>query len=71
VIRVTADLARCVGAGQCVLTEPAVFDQNEDDGTVIVLDSTPKDEATINRVRQAIHVCPSQALALAEPGSTP
>ncbi|MBF9129934.1 ferredoxin [Plantactinospora sp. S1510] len=65
-MRVTADLARCVGAGQCVLTEPAVFDQDEEDGTVVVLDSTPKDEKTVTRVRQAIHICPGRALALVE-----
>ncbi|MFC6016835.1 ferredoxin [Plantactinospora solaniradicis] len=68
-IQVTADLARCVGAGQCVLTEPAVFDQDEEDGTVVILDETPRDETTITRVRQAIHICPSRALALAEPAA--
>ncbi|MEE6262824.1 ferredoxin [Plantactinospora sonchi] len=65
-IQVTADPTRCVGAGQCVLAEPSVFDQNEDDGTVIVLDNAPTDEQTISQVRQAIHLCPSRALALAE-----
>ncbi|MEV4754809.1 ferredoxin [Micromonospora sp. NPDC049559] len=65
-MRITADLTRCVGAGQCVLTEPAVFDQREDDGTVIVLDETPGDEKTVDRVREAVHLCPSRALDLVE-----
>ena len=61
-----ADRDRCVGAGQCVLTEPAVFDQSEDDGTVIVLDDAPTDQETIARVREAVHICPSQALTITE-----
>ncbi|GIG88688.1 ferredoxin [Plantactinospora endophytica] len=70
-MRITADLDRCVGAGQCVLTEPAVFDQSDDDGTVVVIDGAPEDEETIDRVREAVHLCPSRALTLAEPTSTP
>ncbi|MGX7672294.1 ferredoxin [Plantactinospora sp. DSM 117369] len=70
-MRITADLDRCVGAGQCVLTEPTVFDQRDDDGTVIVLRSDPEDAETIGRVREAIRICPSQALALADPSATP
>ncbi|GAA3758708.1 ferredoxin [Plantactinospora mayteni] len=69
-MRITADLDRCVGAGQCVLTDPVVFDQRDDDGTVIILSTTPEDAETIGRVREAIRICPSQALALAEPGTT-
>ncbi|WP_143116265.1 ferredoxin [Lentzea xinjiangensis] len=34
-MRIFADTGKCVGAGQCVLTEPALFDQSEDDGTII------------------------------------
>ncbi|SER75984.1 Divergent 4Fe-4S mono-cluster [Lentzea xinjiangensis] len=34
-LRIFADTGKCVGAGQCVLTEPALFDQSEDDGTII------------------------------------
>jgi ferredoxin len=40
-MKIIADTSRCVGAGQCVLTEPTVFDQNEDDGTVIFLIPAP------------------------------
>ena len=32
-MRIVADTDVCVGAGQCVLADPTVFDQNEDDGT--------------------------------------
>lgn len=64
-MRIVADTDRCVGAGQCVLTEPAVFDQNEDDGTVLVLVEQPeKDE--LAGAREAVGICPSQALSLEE-----
>jgi ferredoxin len=65
---IVADLDRCVGAGQCVLTAPALFDQSDETGQVLVLDDTPKDEDTIVRVEEAIHICPSGALSLAEAG---
>ena len=28
-MNIIADTGKCVGAGQCVLTEPALFDQSE------------------------------------------
>ncbi|SFA73930.1 ferredoxin [Amycolatopsis marina] len=62
-MRIVADKDVCVGAGQCVLTDPEIFDQSEDDGTVLVLVERPADLET---AREAIQVCPSQALSLAE-----
>ncbi|RKT88349.1 ferredoxin [Saccharopolyspora antimicrobica] len=64
-MRIEADLDRCVGAGQCVLTAPARFDQNDEDGRVVVLQAEV-DEAGAEEVREAVTVCPSQALALVE-----
>jgi ferredoxin len=65
-MRIVADTSRCAGAGQCVLTDPALFDQSEDDGTVIVLNPEPADARQVARARQAVHICPSQALSLRE-----
>jgi ferredoxin len=48
-----------------VLTEPAVFDQSEEDGTVIVLAEQPEN-GELDRARQAVHICPSGALSLLE-----
>ncbi|MEU3310179.1 ferredoxin [Nocardiopsis sp. NPDC055551] len=62
-MKIIADTDRCVGAGQCVLTEPELFDQSEDDATVIVLDETPRSEL-IEKAREAVHLCPGQALSL-------
>jgi ferredoxin len=64
-MKIIADTGKCVGAGQCVLTEPALFDQSEDDGTVIVLDDQPEGDL-VEKDREAVHVCPSQALSLQE-----
>ena len=65
-MRIVADTSRCAGAGQCVLTDPALFDQSEDDGTVIVLNPEPVDARQETRARQAVHICPNQALSLRE-----
>jgi ferredoxin len=64
-MRVVADTARCVGAGQCVLTDPDTFDQSDEDGTVVLLRERPADERALARVREAVHICPSRALSLA------
>ena len=64
-MHIVTDPDRCVGAGQCVLTDPTTFDQNEEDGTVVVL-RDPPDEQTAARVREAVHICPSRALSLTE-----
>ncbi|WP_326835721.1 ferredoxin [Amycolatopsis rhabdoformis] len=53
------DRDRCVGAGQCVLSAPAVFDQ-DDDGIVTVL-APPESES---EVRDAVQTCPSGALSV-------
>jgi ferredoxin len=64
-MRVVTDTARCVGAGQCVLTEPAVFDQSDDDGTVVVL-VEHVDGDRLKAVEEAVDMCPSQAISLEE-----
>ena len=60
--RVHADRDVCIGAGLCVLTAGAVFDQ-DDDGIVVVLDEHPADVAA---ARDAVANCPSGALSLEE-----
>ncbi|WP_037315828.1 ferredoxin [Amycolatopsis orientalis] len=64
-MKIIADTGRCVGAGQCVLTDPELFDQSEDDGTVIVLVAEPEGSKAEENARTAVHICPSQALSLA------
>ncbi|GAA4468660.1 ferredoxin [Phytohabitans houttuyneae] len=61
-MRVVANPRGCIGAGQCVITAPNVFDQDED-GIVVVIEERPGD-ADLADVRDALDLCPSQSLAL-------
>ncbi|MFM9444356.1 ferredoxin [Streptomyces acidiscabies] len=63
-MRVTADRDRCVGAAQCVLAAPAVFDQ-DDEGLVAPLTVEPA-EGDRPAVRQAVGLCPSSAIRIDE-----
>ncbi len=68
-MKVTADLEVCIGAGVCVLTAPAVFDQNAEDGRVRVLvEEVPADEVRL--VREAVDLCPSAALSITDDEET-
>ncbi len=60
-INISVDTGRCVGAGQCVLTAPDYFDQ-DDDGIVTLLD--PPDGADEDEVWQAGEVCPSRSITV-------
>ncbi|MFD1938526.1 ferredoxin [Nonomuraea mangrovi] len=61
-MRIKADTDLCVGSGQCVLTEPAVFDQ-DDDGIVVLLTDHPEDRSAA-QARHAVTLCPSRALSV-------
>ncbi|MEU8175055.1 (4Fe-4S)-binding protein [Microbispora hainanensis] len=64
-MKIKADTGRCIGAGMCVLTLPRVFDQSEDDGTVVVLDAEPPADLE-SGVKRAVQLCPSGALSVEE-----
>ncbi|HEY3504675.1 MAG TPA: ferredoxin [Actinocatenispora sp.] len=64
-MRISADSDVCIGSGQCVLTEPAVFDQDDSAGTVVLLATEP-DAAQQDAVRDAVYLCPAQALSIVE-----
>jgi ferredoxin len=63
-MRVIVDQNRCVASGQCVLRVAAVFDQQED-GTVLLLDANPPPELH-DEVRRAEALCPAQAISVVE-----
>ncbi|HTE62799.1 MAG TPA: ferredoxin [Solirubrobacteraceae bacterium] len=60
-MRVIVDQEKCIASGQCVLTAGAVFDQDEQDGTVLLLDAGPPAELH-DDVRRAAALCPAQAI---------
>jgi ferredoxin len=64
-MRITVDDSRCIGAGQCVLNAPAVFDQREEDGIVILLDAAPEG-TTQETARRAARLCPAGAIVIHE-----
>jgi ferredoxin len=63
-MRLVIDRDRCIGSGQCVLTDPAVFDQDEDDGRVVFL--AERIEEVTPAISRAVGFCPSGALTLAD-----
>ncbi|MFC0545736.1 ferredoxin [Kutzneria chonburiensis] len=64
-MKVVVDQDKCVGAGQCVLLAPDVFDQRDEDGVVVLLQEFPPAELH-DDVRQAARVCPALAIELDE-----
>lgn len=61
-VKVHADEGVCIGAGVCVMTSEAVFDQDDDGIVVVLTEEVPADEE--DRVRDAVKMCPSGALKL-------
>ncbi|NUR69271.1 MAG: ferredoxin [Hamadaea sp.] len=64
-MKVEIDRERCVASGSCAMALPAVFDQDEDDGRVILLTAEP-DAGLRTAVRDAVLACPGGALSLIE-----
>ena len=63
-LRARVDRPRCIGAGNCVLSAEAVFDQDDDGVVVLLAEEVPDGEE--ERVREAVKLCPSSALRLQE-----
>jgi ferredoxin len=66
-MRIVGDRGACIGAGMCSLTAPGLFDQDRDEGLVVVLADRP-DESQLAAAREAVALCPSQALSLVDDG---
>ena len=64
-LKLIVDRDRCVGSGECVFTAPEVFDQDEDDGIVVLLTDTPEEELW-DSARQAARQCPANAIKVEE-----
>ncbi|HEY3465894.1 MAG TPA: ferredoxin [Amycolatopsis sp.] len=62
-MKISVDTESCVSSGQCVLLAPETFDQNEEDGKVVVLAPEPP-EGERDAVRQAELTCPAAAIRL-------
>jgi ferredoxin len=64
VVKVAADRDVCISAGNCVMSASAVFDQDDDGIVVVLVDNVPDSEE--GHVREAVKLCPSQALRITD-----
>ena len=60
--RIHVDTQKCVGAGQCVLSAPDLFDQ-DDDGIVILLEASPGSDRHAAALKAA-RLCPALAIRI-------
>ncbi|MET9290666.1 ferredoxin [Streptomyces sp. NPDC003077] len=63
-MRITIDRERCIGSGQCVMTAPGVFTQ-DDEGLVELLPGHENGTSDPD-VRHVPATCPVQAVSLSE-----
>lgn len=63
-VRISVDQDRCIGAGQCALTAPRVFTQ-DDDGLSEVLPGREDGHGSA-LVREAARACPVSAITVGE-----
>jgi ferredoxin len=64
-MKVTADEEKCVAAGLCASIAPDVFDQRDEDGVVVVLNSSPLSDSG-DEVHRAAASCPARAILVKE-----
>jgi len=69
-MKIDLDQEKCIGAGQCVIAAPDVFDQREDDGIAFLVDEDPSEDHR-GEVEQAVSVCPAMAIALRAAAAKP
>jgi ferredoxin len=62
-MRIILDEETCIGAGQCVLAAPDVFDQRDEDGIAVLLDEAPGEEQRAAVADAAVR-CPALAIRL-------
>lgn len=62
-MKIEIDHDRCRGAGLCVLNAPELFDQSDDDGTVVLLEDQPPPELHTS-ARCAEAMCPNAVIRL-------
>jgi ferredoxin len=63
-VRVAADRDVCISAGNCVMVADAIFDQDDDGIVMVLVDEVPSAEEA--HAREAVKLCPSQALRLSD-----
>jgi ferredoxin len=64
-MKVTVDPSKCVSTGNCVAHAADVFDQSEEDGTVVLRNENPPEDRA-EAVRAAAAACPAQAIEVSD-----
>jgi ferredoxin len=62
-VEITVDQGKCLGSGQCVLTDPSIFDQRSEDGVVVLLQTSPGEKSR-ESAQEAAELCPSGAITI-------
>jgi len=62
-VKVIIDVAACQGYACCMMEAPSVFDLNEDEGKVILLQENPSEDLR-TQVDTAARTCPAKAIRL-------
>src|SRR5690625_2964302 len=62
-IKITA--GRCISSGNCTMQAPDLFDQSDEDGSVILRQSTPPPDLH-DAARRAAAACPALAIQIEE-----
>ena len=63
-MKVRADRDVCIQAGNCVMVADTLFDQDDDGIVVVLVDDIPDHEE--DKAREAVKLCPSQALTITD-----
>jgi ferredoxin len=63
-LKIAADREVCISAGNCVMAADAIFDQDDDGIVVVLVDDVPDGEE--DHAREAVRLCPSQALRIVD-----
>jgi ferredoxin len=63
-VKVQADRDVCIQSGNCVMISDDLFDQDDDGIVVVLVDEVPEGEE--DHAREAVKMCPSQALQLTD-----
>ncbi|SDG46991.1 Ferredoxin [Sinosporangium album] len=64
-MKVTVDRERCCSSGMCALTAPKLFDQDDEDGRVVLLIAEPPEELHA-AARKAESFCPCQVITVSD-----
>ena len=64
-MNVASDMSKCRGYASCVLEAPTVFDVDEEENVVVVLQESPPEDLR-RQVERAVHCCPTRAIAIVD-----